>query len=108
MTADKHIQLLDSLRSLLEKQIELIQQGNISQVEALGSQANSLVEEIAQSGILQRAEFEDRRKQLQKLFDSLRLALAAQKADTAERLSRLRKGKRLLGVYIDCFSTNKA
>ena len=108
MTADKHIQLLDSLQSLLEKQIELIQQGNIGKVEVLGNQANFFVEKIAQSGTLEMAEFKDRRKQLQKLFDSLRLALAAQKADTAERLSRLRKGKKLLGAYIDCFSTNKA
>jgi len=99
MSTDKQIHLLDDLQSLLEKQIELVQQGNISGVEILSKQASSLVVEIAQTGILELREFKNRREQLQKLYDSLLLAITAQRADIAEKLSRVRKGKKTIGIY---------
>jgi len=43
MSTEKQTHLLDDLQDLLEKQIELAQQGNISGVEVLSKQANSLV-----------------------------------------------------------------
>jgi len=99
MSTDKQIHLLDDLQSLLEKQIELVQQGNISGVEILSKQASSLVVEIAQTGILELREFKNRREQLQKLYDSLLLAITAQRADISEKLSRVRKGKKTVGIY---------
>jgi len=99
MTTDKQVHLLDDLQSLLEKQIELARQGNISDVEALSKQANSLVEEIARTGILGRVEFKNRRERLQELCGSLCLAITAQQADTAERLGRVRKGKKTIQTY---------
>ena len=99
MSTDKHIHLLDDLQSLLEKQIELAQQGNISGVEILSKQASSLVVEIAQTGILELREFKNRREQLQKLYDSLLLAITAQSAEVAGELSRVRKGKKTVEAY---------
>jgi len=92
-------QLLDDLQHLLERQLELARQGNVSNIEALSEQANSLVEKIAQAGILELAEFKNQREQLQKLCNSLCLAITAQKADIAERLSRVRKGKKTIQTY---------
>ncbi len=99
MSTDKQTHLLDDLQSLLEKQIELAQQGNISGVEVLSKQASSLVVEIAQTGILELREFKKRRERLQKLYEELCLALTAAKAETVEKLSQVRRGKRTIETY---------
>jgi len=96
---DEHINLLDELQSLLEKQMELARKGNINEIEALSKQASSLVGKITRSGILESAEFRSRREQLRKLYQNLCLALAAQKAETAEKLSQVRRGKKTIEVY---------
>jgi hypothetical protein len=36
---------------------------------------------------------------LHQLYDSLRLAVTAQKADVAERLRRIRAGRKTIGTY---------
>ncbi len=99
MSTDKQTHLLDDLQSLLEKQIELAQQGNISGVEVLSKQANSLVRKIAQTRILELREFKNRREQLQKLYDSLLLAITAQRAEAAGELNRVRKGRKTIETY---------
>ena len=99
MSTDKQTHLLDDLQSLLEKQMELAQQGNISGVEVLSKQANSLVRKIAQTRILELREFKNRREQLQKLYDSLLLAITAQRAEVAGEISRVRKGKKTIEAY---------
>jgi len=99
MSTDKQISMLDELQGLLEMQIELARQGNINEVEVSSKQASSLVEEIARSGIFESAEFRSRREQLRKLHQDLCLALTAQKAETANELSRVRKGKKSIKAY---------
>jgi len=101
MSTDKQIHMLDELQSLLEKQIELAQQGNPAsrRIELLSEQADSLVGKIAKTGILELAEFKHRRELLHELYDRLRLALTTQKAETAERLSRVHQGRKTIGTY---------
>ncbi|MBA7696280.1 hypothetical protein ES703_104923 [subsurface metagenome] len=99
MSTDKQIHLLDDLQSLLEKQIELVQQGNISGVEILSKQAGSLVVEIAQTGILELREFKNRREQLRKSYKDLCLTLAVQQAEAAKELRRVRKGRKTIEAY---------
>jgi len=96
---DEQIHLLDELRNLLEKQIELARQGNINEIEVLSKQASSLVGEIARSGVLESSEFKSQREQLRKLYEDLCLALTAQQAETAKELSRVRKGKKTIATY---------
>ena len=99
MSTNKQIRLLDDLQVLLEKQIGLAKAGNLSKFEVLGEQAGFLVEKIAQTGILELPEFENRRGQLQKLYDGLCLAITAQRADVSEKLSRIHKGKKTIQTY---------
>ena len=99
MSTDKQTHLLDDLQSLLEKQMELAQQGNISGVEVLSKQANSLVGKIARSRFPESSEFKSRHEQLRKLYQDLCLALTAQQAETTEELSRVRKGKKTIETY---------
>jgi len=96
---DGQMHLLDGLQGLLEKQIELARKGKINEIEVLSKQAGSLVGKIARSGVFESAEFRSRREQLRKLYQNLCLALAAQKAETAEKLSQVRRGKKTIEVY---------
>jgi hypothetical protein len=96
---DGQIHLLDELQSLLEKQIELARQSNINEIEVLSKQASSLVGKIARSGVLESSEFKSRHEQLRKLYQDLCLALTTQQIETAEELSRVRKGKKTIETY---------
>ncbi len=101
MSTNKHISMLDELQSLLEKQLELAHQGNSAgkQIEVLGRQADCLVKEITQAGILERPEFESQKKKLKKSYEDLRLAITAQKADTTEKLCHVRRGRNIVETY---------
>ena len=99
MSTDEQIHLLDDLQSLLEEQIKLTRQGNISGVEVLSRQADSLVKEIAQTRILELPGFEDQQQRLRRLYDSLCLAITARKSGIAEELSRLRRGRKTVEIY---------
>ena len=96
---DEQIHLLDELRNLLEKQIELARQGNINEIEVLSKQTSSLVGKIARPGVFESSEFISQREQLRKLYQDLCLGLTAQQAETAEKLSRVRKGKKTIETY---------
>ena len=96
---DEHIHLLNKLQNLLEQQIRFARQGNVNEIEALSTQANSLVGKIARSGILESSEFKNQREQLRKLYQDLYLALTAQQAENTKELSQVRKGKKTIVAY---------
>ena len=96
----EELHLLAELESLLQRQIALAHKGNISGAERLAQQAGLLVDRIVRRGILQLPEFNSRSRQLQKLYEDLRLAVTTQKADTAAKLRQVRKGKKTLEVYL--------
>jgi hypothetical protein len=97
MAEERH--LLAELESLLQRQIDLAHKGNISGAERLAQQAGLLVDRIVRTGILQLPELNSRSRQLQKLYEDLRLAVTTQKADTAAKLSHVRKGRRTARAY---------
>ncbi len=101
MSTLKQIHVLDELQSLLEEQIKLAQRGNAAsrRIEVLSNQADALVGKIAQSGMLESSEFKNRREHLKKLYDTLCLAITAQKADMAAKLNQVRRGKKTIGTY---------
>jgi len=96
---DGQIHLLNELQSLLEKEIELARQSNINEIEVLSKQASSLVGKIVRSGVLESSEFKSQHEQLRKLYQDLCLALTTQQVETAEELSRVRKGKKTIETY---------
>ncbi len=101
MSTNKHISMLDELQALLEKQLELAHQGNSAgeQIEVLGRHADCLVKKIAKEKILERPEFENQKKKLKKLYEDLQLAISAQKAETSQKLSHIRSGKKIVETY---------
>jgi len=92
-------QLLSSLQHLLEKQIELAHQGDISTVEMVSKQASDLAKKIAQTEILEQAAFKEQRERLQSLYADLCLVLTTEKADVADRLNHIHKGKKAIAAY---------
>ena len=96
---DGQTHLLNELQSLLEKQIELARQGNINEIEVLSKQAGSLVGKIVRPGVFESSEFKSQHEQLRKLYQDLCLALTTQQVETAEELSRVRKGKKTIETY---------
>jgi hypothetical protein len=101
MSTNKNISMLDELQGMLDQQLEMAYQGNSTgeQIELLCRQADCIVKEIAQTGILDRPEFEIQKKKLKKSYEDLQLALTAQKADTAEKLSHVRRGRKVVETY---------
>ena len=97
--ADTPSDLLDNLQGLLERQTKLAQQGKVSDVELLSTQAGSVVERIAETGILELPEFRNRRRQLQRLYKELCLTITAQETDISEKLRQIGKGKKTIRAY---------
>jgi len=92
-------QLVSDLQHLLQKQIELAQQGEISTVELMSQQADDLVKKIAQTKILEQPAFKDQRERLRSLYADLCIVLATEKADVIDRLNHVRKGKKTIAAY---------
>ena len=101
MNTDKDISMLDELQGMLDQQLELTHQGNSSgeQIELLCRQADCIVKEITQTGILERPEFEIQKKKLKKSYEALHLALTAQKVDISKKLSHVRRGRKIVETY---------
>ena len=101
MSTNKDISILDKLQGLLQQQLELAHQGNPAgeTIEALCIQADCLVKEITEAGILDRPELENQKKKLNKLYKGLHLAITAQKAETEKKLSQVRRGKKIVETY---------
>ena len=99
MDTDRQTWLLNEMQKLLEGQIDLARQGRLSEVEALGEKVSGIVEEIAQKGILESAEFEGQRKQIARLYRNLKLTLTDQRDEVSRELDRIRRGRRTIGVY---------
>jgi len=101
MISDRQIKLVDKLQNLLEKQIEQARHGNFVEVEALSEEAGSVFVQLARTGLLELAEFKNRREQLRKLQKSLYLTITAQKADVVQKLRKVRKRKKTIKTYRD-------
>jgi vacuolar-type H+-ATPase subunit D/Vma8 len=90
---------LNELEKLLERQLKLLRRGSIGETKTLAEQAETLVGEIAATGCFKSAMLGSKQTKLQKLYQELCLAVTARKADAAEQLEHLRKGKMTLRSY---------
>ena len=90
---------LNDLQNLLEKQTRLLKSGNISGIESLAEQANSLIDQITRAGLLETAEFAEHRKKLKRLYADLNIAVATEKDDVSEKIKHLRKGRKTIKYY---------
>ncbi len=96
---DDVLEALGELEGLLARQADLVRQDRVREVEALAEQTSELVQRIKISGMFESAEFADRCDDFKRLYANLCLGLGAEKAKTAEQLSRVRKGMRTVSTY---------
>ena len=91
--------LLDELQALLEKQVRAARQGNLATVAALMGEADAVVAKVVRLEVNGTPEFEQRRGALERLFDTLSLVLTTARSDVDDEIKRMRRGKKVLGIY---------
>ena len=103
MKTQEKINLLDQLKGLLKEQIELAHQGNPTgeSIVNLSEQADCLVQQIQQAGILEETEMEDQKKQIKELYHCLYLTISAQKVEVTDNLNQIRKGRKTVVTYLN-------
>ena len=99
MNTDEQRRLLDNLRCLLEKQIEMARRSNFRRVEALAEQAGSIVEKIVKTKAFEQHEFDGERVHLAELYKKLELILAAGKDSVGRQLRQVGSGRKTLQAY---------
>ena len=99
MSTEKQKSLVNTLQSLLKKKLHCARHGDISTVETLSAQSDAIVQQINREKILDLDEFKTHKKQLQKAYEDLSMALKIQKDDIAEKVSRIKKGKKTIKAY---------
>lgn len=99
MSLERQKSLVNTLQNLLKKQIDFARQGRISTVQNLSIKTNSIAEQIAREKILDSDDFKNHKKQLQKAYEDLSMALKVQKDDIAVKVSQIKKGKKTIKAY---------
>lgn len=101
MVEENQVNLVKALQRLLEKQTELVRKRDYDtrRFDELKRQADVLVKKTAQAGILQRPEFSEQKRDLQKSYEQLNLALKAQKQTIVQELTQARKWKKTIQTY---------
>jgi hypothetical protein len=89
----------DQLRTLLERQLDLVRQGHLAEAGALCEKAGPLVGAIASAELVAGSVGEDRRRSLLLLYRRICLTLAAQRDEVADSLRTIHRGRRLLKTY---------
>ncbi len=99
MSLQRRKSLVNTLQNLLKQQIDFARQGQISTVQELSTKTSFVAEQIAIEKILEMDEFKIYKKQLQKAYEDLSMALKVQKNDVAEKVSQIKKGKKTVRAY---------
>jgi hypothetical protein len=87
------------LCGLLTEQIAFARQGNMGQVERLGTQVDGIIATVAPGPANAPLMVGPQRSRLQELYDELVLVLQAEQADVQTKLKQLQQVKRVVGVY---------
>lgn len=90
---------LDELQELLTRQLECVRQGNLTAAEEICRQTEQCVRAIAANRGLDDAHLEMRRRRIESTYKELCLILGAQRAETSDLLSVIRRGRKVLRAY---------
>lgn len=91
--------LVAGLENILEKQLKFMRSSRDKAVFDLSGQTSDFVNVIGNKEILKNDKFATQRKNIQKLFNELRLATAERKLSVSSELSIIRKGKKSVEAY---------
>jgi hypothetical protein len=105
--------LLDRLRRLLQRQLELVRQGSLAAAVELFEQTDQCVRKIAltrgpsAARTAEQASISSTESWLcvERLYRELSMALAAQQAEVSAALNTIRQNKKVLKTYGSCLSS---
>jgi len=100
-TDEQTLLLLDNLKNLLEKQIEMARKSKFRQVEELAVQADSIVAKIIGTKTFERSEFDTARNNISSLYKRLELILIAGEDSVKKQLRQVSDSKKTLQAYGD-------
>ena len=104
---------LDRLRRLLQRQLELVHQGNLAAAVELFEQTDQCVREVAlargpvTAGAAEQASARSNEMWLgiERLYQELSVALTAQRNEVSVALNTIRQSKKVLKTYGSCLSS---
>lgn len=113
VTTDGDGIVLDRLRRLLQRQLELVHQSNLAAAVELFDQTDRCVREIAitrgpgTAGATEQASARSDESwlRLERLYQELSVALTAQRNEVSAALSTIQQSKKVLKTYGSCLSS---
>ena len=90
---------LERLQGLLTEQVAAARQGDLRRVEDLARQTGRLVERHAARGLFRSPAYRQCKARVEGLYGDLTLILNTEKAEVADQLRHIRRGKKVLGTY---------
>jgi hypothetical protein len=96
---DEACRMLEQLRVLLERQLELVHRGGLTAAEELSGQADQLVREVAAARVLDAPQHRERRRALERLYRELCMTLTVQRQETFDARCSVQRGRRMLRTY---------
>ncbi len=113
VTTDGDGTVLDRLRRLLQRQLELVHQGNLAAAVELFDQTDQCVREVVMAqvpgtaGATEQvaARSDESWLGIERLYRELSVALTAQRNEVSAALSTIQQGKKVLKTYGSCLSS---
>ncbi len=93
--------MVERLENTLIEHLEKLRDYDIDGAMPLAEEANRLSLDIGGAGILDRAEFDDERKHIDKLYAEIGLAITGKRQEVSEKLQEIRQGLETLGERTD-------
>jgi hypothetical protein len=105
--------VLDRLRRLLQRQLELVQQGSLAGAVELFDQTDQCVRQIAmardygaaRAGEQASASANESWLHVERLYQELSVALTAQRTEVSVALNTIQQGRKVLKTYGSCLSS---
>jgi hypothetical protein len=91
--------VLDRLQELLQRQLELVQQGSLAAAVGLFEETDRCVREIAGSRGATEPSATLPWQRIERLYQELSLALTSKRTEVLTALNAVRQGKKMLSVY---------
>ena len=91
--------LIEDICCLLAKQTAMAIQGDLAGVEALMSDSENLMRQIAELKVTDSASLNVKKNKLQNMYKKLSLIIAGSKNETFAELTKVRKSKKVLKAY---------
>jgi hypothetical protein len=97
--------LVDKLLAELERQVKMAQKGSLAEVELSINNTQKLVEQVAQAGVLQKPEYENKRNKIRNLYERLLMILSAEKDKAGSEIKTVRNYKKVFNTYMKSLKT---